>query len=58
MNKADIQCQLRTYSEYTIHMVPKILQYAVSRVSAHQSAALNYVHGEYHHVMYCIQAED
>jgi len=35
-------------------MVPKILQYVMSRVSVHQSAALNYVRGEYHHVMYCI----
>ena len=41
-----------------IHMVPKILQYVMSRVSVHQFAALNCVRGEYHHVMYCIQAED
>ena len=34
-------------------MVPKILQYAMSRVSVHQSAALNCVRGEYH-VMLCI----
>ena len=39
-------------------MVPKILQYAMSQVSVHQSAALNCVRGEYHHVMYCMQAED
>ena len=37
-------------------MVPKILQYAMSRVTVHQSAAFNCVRGEYHHVMYCIQA--
>jgi len=49
---------VRRYSEYTIHVVPKILQYAMSRVSVHQSAALNCVRGKYHHVMHCIQAED
>jgi len=36
----------------------KILQYAMSRDSVHQSAALNCMRGEYHHVMHCIQAED
>jgi len=58
MSNANYVHRLHVSIMRIIHMISKILQYAMSRVSVHQSAALNCVHGEYHHVMYCIQAED
>jgi len=52
MSNAHCVHRLHVGIEYTCQKFSSIW------VSMHQSAALNCVRGEYHHVMHCIQAED